>query len=80
MAKCTSAIEVTFNDNDGGVGYRLNPEGVKDFHRYREIFGKYRARWIMVKWFWKALLRAEEMKVGCYTCNKLWVLKAPIPE
>lgn len=79
MARWNSGWEVTFNDNDGKVGYRCNPEAVADVERHHRIFGKWRARWIFFKWFWRGMLRMEGMMKKPAT-NRRWVLRAEIPE
>jgi hypothetical protein len=81
MARWTSAVEVTFNDNDGKIGWRINPDGIYDIRRHRGIFGKYRTRWIMLKWFWKGLKHAERMAERQEnTKPRIWIFRASIPE
>ncbi len=81
MAKYNSAIEVTFNDNDGGVGWRANPESASDVARHIRIFGLWRARWIFFKRFWTSMRWLEDYsdihKEGGYVP---WKLKSEIPE
>lgn len=80
MARWTSAIEVTFNDNDGKVGWRIG-QALDDIHRHQRIFGKYRTRWIMFKRFWRALIVAEERLAASRGEHvPRWVLRAEIPE
>lgn len=90
MAQYNSAIELTFNDNDGGVGWRCNPAAAEDVLRHQRIFGKWKARWIFFKKFWKALMWMESYiernyrPGGCqgdtHGKTKLWVFKPEIPE
>lgn len=47
MAQWNSAIEVTFNDNDGKAGWRINPSSVADLNiPHRKI----------PKWIFKATI------------------------
>lgn len=81
MAKYNTAIEVTFNDNDGGVGWRVDPSSASDIARYQKIFGKWRARWIFFKRFWMALRWMEDYAEKYHGKPKrIWILKAEIPE
>lgn len=79
MSKWNDAISVTFNDNDGGVGWRINPESAKDVERYMKIFGVWRTRWILFKKFRAGLKCMEEDFVKSKP-KKLWVFRAEIPE
>ncbi len=82
MAKYNSAIEVTFNDNDGGVGWRANPQSASDVIRHHVIFGKWRARWIFFKRFWYAMTWLEKLgrQNDPETKIKLWIFRAEISE
>ncbi len=83
MAKYNSAMEVTFNDNDGGVGWSANPSSAYDVARYHRIFGKWRSRWIFFKRFWKAMMWLESYAQKHYhemDEARLWVVKSEIPE
>lgn len=91
MARYNSAIEVTFNANDGGACWRCNPESAGDVLRHHEIFGKWKTRWIFFKRFWKALMWMEgyvERDYRTRGCQgdtnlrkiKLWVFRPEIPE
>jgi hypothetical protein len=75
---------VSFNDNDGGVSFFANPESAGDIARHYRIFGKWRARWIFFKRFWKALVWMEwyASNHGDHEMDKVkpWVFKASIPE
>lgn len=81
MARYNTAMSVTFNDNDGGVGWSCNPGSASDVARHIRIFGLWRARWIFFKRFWMAMSALERMsgihKEGGYVP---WVLKAEIKE
>ena len=82
MARYNESIMITFNDNDGGVGFRVDPETSSDFARYQRIFGKWRTRWIVFKRFCRAM-RWMESYCADYQHDKptkLWVFKAEIPE
>jgi hypothetical protein len=83
VAKWNSAIEVTFNDNDGGAGWRVNPSSVPDIERHIRIFGLWRTRWILFKRFWRGLMQMEvyagrEASAG--RNFKKWIFRAEIPE
>lgn len=82
MARYNESIMVTFNDNDGGVGFSINPATSSDFARYQRIFGKWRTRWIVFKRFWIAMRRMEDHCADYQHDGpiKLWVFKAEIPE
>lgn len=82
MSKWNSGIEVTFNDNDGKVGWRLYPESAPDVARHWRIFGYWRTRWIFVKCFWRAMMMMESYaeKHADLHKIKLWVFKPEIPE
>lgn len=89
MAQRNSAVELTFNDNDGSAGWRCNPASAEDVLRHYVIFGKWRARWIFFKKFWKGLMWMEHYALVQYYSNrspyygkkpKLWVFKPEIPE
>ena len=82
MAQWNRAIEVTFNDNDGGAGWRIHPDSVKDVERHMLIFGLWRTRWILFKRFWRALMEMEVYAGRELTNRKLrrWVFKPEIPE
>jgi len=82
MAKWNSAIEVTFNDNDGKVGWRVNPESVDDVERHWRIFGIWRTRWILFKWFWVGLMQIEKYAGRDVPGRKIhkWVFRSEIPE
>lgn len=83
MARYNKSIWVSFNDNDGGAGWGIDPSTCDDFARYQKIFGTWRTRWIMLKRFWRALTwmegyadrHSQEAKP-----NRRWVFKAEIPE
>lgn len=79
MAKFNEAICITFNDNDGRVGWRCNPQGAEDVQRHIKIFGLWRARWIFFKRFWTAMLWMENYQ-RTYEKRKLWIFKSEIPE
>lgn len=88
MAKYNPAIELTFNDNDGGAGWRCHPDAAEDVLRHIQIFGKWRARWIFLKKFWKGLMWMEGYVYNKHSTNshwevrkaKLWVFKPEIPK
>lgn len=89
MARHNSAIELTFDDNDGRAGWRCHPDAAEDVLRHIQIFGKWRARWIFLKKFWKGLMWMEHYATVQYYSNcspyygkktKLWVFKPEIPE
>jgi len=84
MAQWNNAISVTFNENDGGVGWRVHPESVMDVERHMIIFGLWRTRWILFKSFWRGLMQMEvyagrELK-NRKTKLRLWIFRAEIPE
>lgn len=83
MAKYNKSMSVTFNDNDGGVGWSANPETSCDLVRHHVIFGKWRARWIFFKRFWRAMVWLENYSKDYYpemNKAKSWVFKSEIPE
>lgn len=81
MAKYNSAISVTFNDNDGSVGWSARPESISDVARHQRIFGKYRTRWILFKKFWLALMWMEKWAEKDFgESTRYWVFKSEIPE
>lgn len=84
MALWTKSVSVTFNDNDGKVGWRANPDTVNDLHRHHYIFGIWRTRWILFKQFWKGLMwleRYADSQIAIVQEPKpLWRIKAEIPE
>ncbi len=59
MASHNVSMSVTFNDNDGSVGWRANPDTASDVVRHIRIFGLWRARWIFLKRFWRAMRWVE---------------------
>lgn len=83
MAKYNSAIQVTFNDNDGKVGWSYNPSAIHDVIRHWHLFGTWRTRWILFKRFWTALKLLEHY---CDNTGRLrkqsrkWIFKSEIPE
>lgn len=81
MAQYNSAIEVTFNENDGKAGWRTHPNTAHDIERHIRIFGLWRTRWILFKKFWQALIWLENYSLkkekGDYA---LWNFKPEIPE
>ena len=81
MAKYNSAIEVTFNDNDGGCSWRARPESAKYIAQHIRCFGLWKARWIFLKRFWMSLRWLEEFsgihQEGGYVP---WKFKTEIPE
>lgn len=82
MAKWNSGIEVTFNDNDGKVGWRITPQAACDLERHWNIFGLWRTRWILFKRFWRGMMQLE-VHAGRKIPNRkfrLWVFKPEIPE
>lgn len=84
MSKWNTAIEITFNDNDGKVGHSYIPDTCTDLHRHWCLFGFYRTRWILFKQFWKALKRyenyTEQKLLPEWHKIKLWNFKQEIPE
>lgn len=82
MSRWNSAIEVTFNDNDGRVGWRCNPVQAYDIARHQKIFGKWRTRWILLKQFWRGLMWIEKYTADRYASKSypLWIFKSEIPE
>lgn len=82
MAKWNDAVSVTFNDNDGKVGWRVNPEAVPDIERHWALFGIWRTRWIMLKWFWRGLMQIEVYAGKNVSGRKIakWIFKSEIPE
>lgn len=81
MARYSNSISITFNDNDGGVGWRVCPNTAKDIARYINTFGKYKARWIFFKRFWRAMMWMEDYSKKYQDKNvKLWVFKPEIEE
>lgn len=82
MAKYNSAVEVTFNDNDGAIGWRVNPESAQDVARHWRIFGYWRTRWMFFKKFWRALMIIEGYAEKETDIHKIkpWIFKAEIPE
>lgn len=81
MSKWNKAISVTFNDNDGKIGWQYNPESSYDIARHQRIFGKWRVRWICFKYFWKAMRAIEQhAKERHKQTTKLWIYRAEIPE
>lgn len=82
MAKYNDSICITFNDNDGSIGWSYNPSSAKDIHRYQHIFGKIRTRWILIKQFYIALKRLEEYveEFEQKEKPKLWIFRSEIPE
>lgn len=82
MSKWNTAIEVTFNDNDGKVGWRVTPQSARDLERHWRIFGLWRTRWILLKRFWRGLNQLE-VYAGREIPGRhlrLWVVNAEIPE
>jgi hypothetical protein len=79
MARYNEAFSITFNDNDGGVGWSCNPECADDVQRYVKIFGLWRARWIFFKRFWIALRWMENYQRST-DMRRLWIFNAEIPE
>lgn len=77
MAKRNDAITVTFNDNDGSVGWSYHPAVRSDLERHHVIFGLWRTRWILFKAFWRAMILFELMSP---TPKRRWIFFAEIPE
>jgi len=84
MAKYNHAFGVSFNDNDGGVGFFADPSSAGDFSRHYRIFGKWRSRWIFLKRFWKSMVWMEQYATnhGQHDMKNIrsWVFRAEIPE
>lgn len=80
MAKYNDAVSLTFNDNDGGAGWRCNPQSVNDLRRHYKIFGVWRARWIFIKRFWRGIKVLERLGGIQREPYPLWVFKPEIPE
>jgi hypothetical protein len=84
VSRWNKSISVTFNDNDGKVGWTVNPSTVDDLHRHHYIFGVWRTRWILFKRFWRALVWFENYANGMVAIAQepkpLWVLNPEIPE
>lgn len=83
MAKWNEAVSVTFNDNDGKVGWSCNPSSMQDLTRHWRIFGVWRTRWILFKRFWTALQWLESYSDNTGLLRKQsrkWVVKSEIPE
>lgn len=82
MAQWNDAVVVTFNENDGGAGWKCLPNAAEDLHRHWTIFGVYRTRWILLKRFWKGLKVLEHHTETFHKPkpNKRWVFKPEIPE
>lgn len=55
MARYTKAIAITFNDNDGGLSWTANPECAYDIQRHYKMYGKWKARLMFLRAFWKGL-------------------------
>ncbi len=83
MARWTKAVSVTFNENDGKVGWTANPEAMSDLLRHWSVFGVWRTRWILLKRFWIALKWLEHYSDNTGLLRKdkrKWIFKARIPE
>lgn len=82
MARWNEAVSVTFNDNDGKVGWQVNPGAVDDIERHWRIFGLWRTRWILFKRFCTALNQIEMYAGREIPGRKIrkWVFKSEIPE
>ena len=63
MAQYTKAVSITFNDNDGGLSHSFNPESKADVLRHYQKYGKWRARLMFLKSFWRALKRLEQLPI-----------------
>jgi len=82
VSKWNEAISVTFNDNDGKVGWRIYSNAVPDIERHWRIFGIWRTRWILFKQFWLAMKQIE-VWAGKEVPNRKvpkWIFKSEIPE
>lgn len=81
MAQYNLSISVTFRENDGVIGWRVNPETINDYLRHVEIFGLWRTRWICFKQFWRALMWAEGYAISHRQKDfRKWVFRSEIPE
>lgn len=81
MARYNEAVSVTFNDNSGDMSWRVNPAAAEDLARYQNIFGVWRARWIMFKNFWRAMRILEVYANSKHDEKpKIWIHKSRIPE
>ena len=83
MARWNTAIEITFNDNDGGAGWRYSPSAMQDLMRHWRIFGVWRTRWILFKKFWIAIVLLEDYCDNTGIIRKehhKWIFKSEIPE
>lgn len=81
MSQRNTAISVTFNDNNGAVGWSYNPACAPDMYRHWMIFGKWRTRWVLLKRFWRALILFEShVASGNKITPNRWVFNPEIPE
>lgn len=55
MSRHNKAISVTFNDNDGDMGWLVNPESAYDLKMHYARYGKWKTRWIILKRVLEAL-------------------------
>jgi len=59
MAKYTKSVSITFNDNDGGLSWCADPETAYDIARHYKLLGKWKARLMFFRAFWKGLKSLE---------------------
>lgn len=64
MSKYNNTLGVSFNDNSGVIGSFCHSSGAYDVNRLYEKHGKIKARLILLKHCWRAILRAEDCFLG----------------
>lgn len=64
MTKYTKAISITFNDNDGGLSWAVNPDSAYDVNRYYKKYGKWKTRIMFLKAFWRGVMVMEKSYIN----------------